>query len=216
MTASTTRIKQFIIVIVILAILIVAAAIYFRPKTDLPKPVKIDTTGQPTLGKADAPLHIVVFEDLKCGNCMRFNLTLLPTIKKEYIDTGKAKYTMINLAFIPGSMPAANTARCLYVQKNQYFFDFVNYVYQHQPPEDQNWATIPTLLTYANTIQGVNKAKLTQCMLQNKYTSTITHNLTIAKNVMGTTVATPAVYVNGIPIKPLTLTRFRQVAGAEK
>jgi len=68
-----------------------------RQQAPLPKPVLINTINQPTVGNSKAKLHIVVFEDLKCVNCMRFNTLLYPKIKKKYIDNGKAKYTVITI-----------------------------------------------------------------------------------------------------------------------
>ena len=102
----------------ILLVLLSVVAFLFLPQAQAkPAPaMQIDTTDQPTRGNPNAKVHIVVFEDLKCIACKNFNNTILPQIKKQYIDTGIAKYTVINLAFIPGSMPAANAARCIYTQ----------------------------------------------------------------------------------------------------
>ena len=84
-----------------------AAALIFLPKSQAKQApaLQIDTTNQPTRGNPNAKVHIVVFEDLKCIACKNFNNTVLPQIKKQFIDTNIAKYTVINLAFIPGSMP---------------------------------------------------------------------------------------------------------------
>lgn len=208
-------------VIVITLVIIGTVGIYlfnkYGSKHDskpLPKPVVIDTNHQPTLGSATAKVHIVAFEDLKCSNCARFNNTLYPKIKKKYIDTGLAKYTMINLAFIPGSLPAANAARCVYMQNNQLFFPYVEYIYHHQPPENQNWATIPTLLDIANRIKGINVDKLGECLVASPYDDLISNNLKQASKLMNGEVATPTVYINGILVSPLTMTQFKHVFDA--
>lgn len=203
MPENKRGIKAAILLITLLVITAAAILFYFKSaliKVSLPKPVTIDTHDQPTLGQATAPIHIVIFEDLKCVNCARFNNTVLPVLKKKYIDTGEAKYTMINLAFIPGSLPAANAARCVYVQNNALFFDFVDYVYQHQPPETQDWATIPKLLSIASQFHLLNQEQFTQCLLATPYDHFIRENLTQATKLMHGTVATPTVYVNGIKI----------------
>ena len=57
-------------------------------------------------------------------------------------------------------MPAANAARCLYKQNPDWFFTFVDYVYQNQPPESEDWATIPRLVQFANVIPGVDAERL--------------------------------------------------------
>lgn len=207
-----------IAVIIILLIIIIAGIGYYftRPATALPKAITIDTSGQPTMGKKDAKIQIVAFEDLKCVNCMRFNTTVLPKIKEKYIDKGVAKYTMINLAFISGSLPAANAARCIYEQNNDAFFDFVDYVYSHQPPEDQNWATIPQLMEFASHIKNIDQQKLSECLVKSPYSNFINNNMVIAGKAMGDTIATPTVYVNGVLVQPLTIERFDEVINAVK
>ena len=206
--------KKIVIGVVIAVAVLIAAVIYLRPKPDLPKPIKINTTNQPTLGKVNPPVHIVIFEDLKCINCARFDALIFPQLKKEYIDTGKAKYTVINLAFIEGSMPAANAARCLYKQNKDFFFPYINSIYHHQPAENENWTTIPRLMQFANHIAGVDKDKLSQCIAQARYTDFIESNLKQASKIMTGPVSTPTLYVNGMIAKPLTMKRLRTLIKA--
>ncbi|PHQ82025.1 MAG: dihydromonapterin reductase [Coxiella sp. (in: Bacteria)] len=182
------------------------------PKIPLPKAVVINTIHQPTLGNASAKLHIVAFEDLKCSNCMRYNLTIFPKIYDQYIKTGKAKYTVITLAFIKGSIPAGNAAKCVYAQNHQAFFDYVKYIYSHQPPETENWATIPNLMLYATHVKGVNQDTLSKCLVASPYSQTMLDNLDIAKKIMGADgVSTPRIYVNGVEVTPLSWKNFQNV-----
>ncbi|MBW5802432.1 DsbA family protein [Coxiella endosymbiont of Ornithodoros amblus] len=177
-------------------------------KPALTKAITINTKGQPTLGNPAAPVHIVAFEDLKCPNCARFNVEVLPGIKKKYINTGIAKYTLITLAFLPGSPPAGNAALCLYKQSKNYFFPFVSYFYQHQPDEIQNLATTPRLLQFArNSVRQANMKQLSNCIVSSHYSDALQKNLKIAKKTMNP-VAAPAVYVNGVNVEPLTQKRL--------
>lgn len=219
MSDNNSFIKKMMLCIIGFIILIAAAFFYFRPlliRAHLPKPVAIDTANQPTIGNPNAKIHIVVFEDLKCVNCARFNNAVMPDIKKRYIDTGIAKYTMINLAFIPGSQPAANAAHCIYAQNPALFFPFVENIFQHQPPEDQNWATIPALMNFASQIPGVNTDQLAACLVNNTYAPFIQNNLSQAMKIMNNTVETPAIYVNGIRVLPATKAQVEVVMGVVK
>ncbi|HLD84531.1 MAG TPA: thioredoxin domain-containing protein [Coxiellaceae bacterium] len=218
MNEGSTVIKKIMIIILILIILGLVGFFYFKPqlmRATLPKAVMINTNNQPTLGNPNAKIHIVVFEDLKCMNCARFNNTLLPFIKKNYIDKDKAKYTLINLAFIDGSLPAANAARCVYTQNKALFFDYVDYIYTHQPPENQNWATVPTLLNFASHVSGIDINQLATCIVQSPYDQLIQDNLKEASRVMNHAVSTPSVYINGIAIKPLTQEQIQTVMDAQ-
>lgn len=212
---SSSSGKRFVITIAILIICVVVAFFVFKPKNTAPPPahVLISTIGQPTTGSLKAPLHIVAFEDLKCGNCRRYNMSVYPKIKANYINTKRARYTVIPLSFLPSSTPAGNAALCLYHQKPAFFFDFVSYVYIHQPPESTNWATLSALLQMAN--QATPKADinaLSECMMNNQYVSQLTDNLKLAKTVMHNGVETPSVYVNGVLVRPLTFKRFNDLA----
>ncbi len=204
--------------VAIVVLVLAGLALAFLPKSHAKQSpaVQIDTTDQPTQGNPNAKIQIVVFEDLKCIACKNFNNTVVPIIKQQYIKTGVAKYTVINLAFIPGSLPAANAARCLYKQNPDWFFAFVDNIYQNQPPENEDWATIPRLMQFASIIPGVDKDQLSQCIYDGPYTDFIQNNFKIAASLQGTSVATPAVYVNGRYIDPPTVGNLQKAIKAEQ
>jgi len=208
------NIKVLMLGIIIIVLILIGLLFFSSNKVTLPKQVQINTKNQPTLGNPKAKVHVVVFEDLKCYSCMRYNVEVFPSLKKNYIDTGKAKYTVINLAFIPGSMPAANAARCLYKQNKKFFFPFVDAIYHHQPPENQDWATLPHLMKLASTIPGVDKQKLSQCIYQSPYVDFMNQNLKLGKDTMKGVVSTPTLYVNGYLVKPLTLDQLNKIMEA--
>lgn len=214
MPEQNTFLKKLMLSIICLVVIGILAISYHQKTEDksvLPQPVSINTKNQPTMGNPDAKIHIVAFEDLKCANCARFNNNVFPKIKKQFIDTGKAKYTFINLAFINGSMPAAIAARCVYQQNKQAFFPYIKYIYANQPPENENWANIPKLLDFATNVSGINTEQLTQCLIKSPYTAFIKNNIKIASKVMNNEVATPTLYVNGIIVKPLSEARIKTI-----
>lgn len=43
------------------------------------------------LGKADAPITIIEYASTTCGHCATFHKATLPEVKKNWIDTGKAR-----------------------------------------------------------------------------------------------------------------------------
>lgn len=212
-------IKIIVLTIISIVILTILLTLYLKPmweKMHLPKPVQINTQNQPMLGNPQAKIHFVIFEDLKCINCAKFNNTVLPYLKERYINTGLANYTMINLAFVPGSLPAANAAHCVYVQNPALFFPLIDYLYQHQPPENQDWATVPTLMNMASKIPGINIDQLGACILKSPYDQLIADNLKQAAQLMNGSVQTPMLYVNGIAVKNPTLSEIDKVVDAVK
>lgn len=178
-------------------------------KAKLPDPITINIEGQPTLGYQKAPIHIVVFEEPKCSNCRLFNRQVLPQIKKELIDTRKATYTVIPVSFLPGSLPAAMALLCAYHQDPGYpnpelFFLFLDYLFEHQPGEDIDWATLENLKEYAaKASPAISPALLEDCLLKQSYRKQIEDNTQLGRSIMGGDIATPTVYVNGIELKNL-------------
>lgn len=210
--SSQPVIKRIMLLVLILVIIgIVGYAYLLHSKPNLGKSIRIPTENQPMMGNPNAKIRMVVFEDLKCGNCARFNNETLPQIKREYINTQVANYTMINLAFIPNSMPVAVAARCVYEQNPAFFFPFVDAIYENQPPESEDWANLPQLSKFAQEIRGLNQDAFMTCLIKSPYNAFIENNMTIAKNAMGDQVGTPALYINGILIRPLTMDNIHQV-----
>ena len=213
-THSSRTIKIAMITLILLMILGMLGVIFLKPllmKKMLPKPVLIDTANQPMQGNPQAKIHFVVFEDLKCMNCARFNREIMPHIQSTYINAGTANYTMINLAFIAGSLPAANAAHCVYAQNNALFFPFVEYIFNNQPPENENWATVPTLLNFASHIPGIDSNQLAQCIVQSPYDQFIQNNLKLAAGIMNGKISTPTLYVNGILVQPTTWDQIQKI-----
>lgn len=82
------------------------------PKAD--EPATVSVAGVPFLGKADAPLTLVMFTDYQCPFCSRFETQTLPEIKRQYIDTGKLRFVVrdLPLPFHPNAPKAAEAALC--------------------------------------------------------------------------------------------------------
>ena len=75
---------------------------------------KLKLDGLPMLGVKTAPITIVEYTDYQCPFCQRFHVTTFAELKKNYIDTGKARFFSkdMPLDFHPNAMRAAQAARC--------------------------------------------------------------------------------------------------------
>jgi len=76
-------------------------------------------TGDQVLGQADAPIEIIEYASLTCPHCANFHVETFPELKKEYIDTGKAKYILREVYFDRFGLWSAIVARC--GAQNQYY-----------------------------------------------------------------------------------------------
>ncbi|MEZ5832075.1 MAG: DsbA family protein [Dongiaceae bacterium] len=65
------------------------------------------------IGKADAPVTIVEYFSLGCPHCKHFHEDLLPKLKSEYLDTGKARLVFRDFPLDRIAFVAAALTRCV-------------------------------------------------------------------------------------------------------
>ncbi len=79
-----------------------------------------------TLGDPDAPVQILEFSSFTCGHCGRFHIETLPTLKEQYIDTGKANLTLVDFPLDDVALLVTLITRCapkpLYHQLVEIYF----------------------------------------------------------------------------------------------
>jgi protein-disulfide isomerase len=69
----------------------------------------------PTLGRPGARVWVVEFADFRCQYCRQFATSVLPAIKKKYIDTGLVRFAFMHAPagpLRPLGVPSAEIAAC--------------------------------------------------------------------------------------------------------
>ena len=83
------------------------------------------------LGSADAPVTMIEYASVACGHCAAFHEEVYPTLKEDYIDTGRLRFVFREM--ITGSPQFAiagfSLAHC--VPEDRYF-DAVDLLFQQQ------------------------------------------------------------------------------------
>ena len=87
------------------------------------------TAADKILGNADAPVTIVEYFSLGCPHCRNFHETILPKLKTEYIDTGKARLVFRDFPLDGVSLAAATLTRCV---NDLAYFAMVDTLFQQQ------------------------------------------------------------------------------------
>ncbi len=125
----------------------------------------------PYLGNPNAKLTMVEFADFQCPFCGRFQKETFPTLKKEYIDTGKVKFVYMDFAFLgQESKDAAEAANCAAEQGK--FWQYHDEVFANQNGENQGNFNKINLEKFA-TNAGLNLDQFKSCVAQNKYDAQI-------------------------------------------
>ncbi|MGG6447678.1 DsbA family protein [Pseudobacillus badius] len=108
---------------------------------------------QPTIGETDATVSIVEFGDYKCPSCKAWGETIYPKLAEEYINTGKANFSYINVLFHgKESTLAALASESVYKQDPKAFWAFHKAVFAAQPASqshDDQWVTTEKLVEIA-------------------------------------------------------------------
>lgn len=113
-----------------------------------------------SIGNADAPVTIIEYASMTCGHCAIFHEKVLPHIKAELIDTGKARLIYRDFPLNAGAVKAATLARCMPEQK---FFPFLETVYKTQ----QKWSQegdIDGALVKMAALAGLDAQKARACI----------------------------------------------------
>jgi len=191
-----------------LIIIVWGVVTFYQPS--LSKGIALNTDGQPTIGYPKAQVHVVVFEEPKCPDCRKYNKSVYPNIHKDFIETNKIRYTVFPVSFIPDSMPAATALLCTYNQDGKYpnpdlFFTYLNYIFEHQPPENLNWATTENLLDMAKQASpAINLEKLKGCIDTQEYRVQIVKNTQYGAEINDGRLSTPGVYIDGRKLDRIT------------
>ena len=70
------------------------AAFALDGKVDVKELMAPDALPDVWVGKADAPVTIVEYASMTCSHCAAFHNETFPLLKKNYLDTGKARFTL--------------------------------------------------------------------------------------------------------------------------
>lgn len=103
-------------------------------KVDMTKVLAEGSLPDKVIGNDDAPITIVEYASMTCGHCANFHRNTLPEIKKNYIDSGKARLILREFPFDPRAEAGFMLARCA----DDKYFAMIDVLFQQQ----QNWAGV--------------------------------------------------------------------------
>jgi len=148
-------------------------------------------------GRPDAPVTVYEMADFQCPACRVFAVTVLPTLEREFVETGKVRWVFINLPLTsihPNAMAAAEVAMCAGRQGR--FWPTHDLLYQRQDA----WAKLAspqardTLVALAQRA-GADRVKLLACV--NGGTARPEVELDAQRAARTGARATPSFYIEG-------------------
>ncbi|MBI5804161.1 DsbA family protein [Candidatus Pacearchaeota archaeon] len=186
-----------------------------------PSRSQISEDDDPVLGDKNAPVTIIEFSDYQCPFCRQFWTDTLPTLKEEYIDTGKVKlvYRDFPLSSIhPAATPAAEAANCAReIGGDVAYYKYHDKIFEEQNILDSGSPQGPVTKTvqfgevqleqWASEL-GYN---IEECLGSGKYVDEIQNDF-----ADGGSLGTPTFFINGNQLRGAQpFSAFKQVIDAE-
>lgn len=173
------------------------------PTLAQPTPVVLDSQAIAKLGakgfsKGDpnAKVTVVEFADYQCPFCERLFTQVIPSLDKEYVNTGKVRFVYRDYAFLgQESTWSAEAARCANEQGK--FWQYHDYLFTHQGAENSGAFSKANLKKFAVAL-GLNASQFNTCLDSDKYATEVSQDFQEgqAAGVNGT----PGSFVNGVMI----------------
>ncbi len=111
------------------------------------------------LGSAFAKAQMVMVIDLQCPFCQNYETTVMPTIIKNYVRTGKVRVKVEPWAFIGPDSERGQKAMLAAAQQNK-AWNFAELLYLNQRTENTGWLNDSMVAQAAASIDGLDVKKL--------------------------------------------------------
>ena len=144
------------------------------------------------LGNPNAPITIVEYASLTCPHCAHFTDEILPQIKKEWIDTGKAKLVLRDFPLDGEALKAAMIARCAPPDR---FYAFIDTFFADQDKWVQA-SDFQAALGRLAELGGMSKTAVDACLKDTALENKILQGRLTAGKQLGVD-ATPTFFING-------------------
>ncbi len=128
--------------------------------------VDISSIVEMVQGDPEAPVEVIEYASFTCPHCASAHETLIPELKKNYIDTGKIRFVYREVYFDKYGMWASMVARCGGQDK---FFGIVDMIYKAQgdilaPARQGNEAGAADELRKIGRLAGLGNEELDACL----------------------------------------------------
>jgi protein-disulfide isomerase len=111
------------------------------------------------LGSPFAKAQMVMFIDLQCPFCQNYETTVMPTVIRKYVRTGKLRVQVEPWAFIGPDSVRGQKAMFAAAKQNK-AWNFAEILYVNQSTENTGWLSDSMVAQAAASVNGLNVQKL--------------------------------------------------------
>ena len=193
--------KKGILIGTVMSIAIISAIVAYSSssieteKSDVRTHGTVSTTmGSSIMGNPSASITIVEFGDYQCHQCYNWFHNTKSSVFQNYVDTGKANFVFMDLAFLGKDSPKASQASYCAEDQGKYW-EYHNQLYTAQESEiDNGWANPERLKVFAFSL-GLDIELFESCLDSGKYTKRVQYNIAEAKKLGAS--GTPTFFIVG-------------------
>lgn len=161
------------------------------------------------LGKASAKVTVIEYVNIACPHCAEFHQTLVTTLQKDYINTGKVRLVFRELPLSPSSFYAYMVAHC---KGKEGFFAALNQLGK----DAAIWGPAPAFITPLRASaqkMGIDKDAFYACIEDKDAAARITKHSDEAREVLKIN-HSPEMFINGKMVHAQTAEAIRQAVDA--
>ncbi len=112
------------------------------------------------LGDPNAPITIIEYASLTCSHCATFHRNTMPRLKREWLDTGRAKLVYRDFALDKNAATAAVIAQCA---SDDEYFNLLSIFFSRQASWSRMDDPIPLLVQIAGS-RGLGREAIDACL----------------------------------------------------
>jgi protein-disulfide isomerase len=150
------------------------------------------------LGDADAPVTVVEYASVTCPHCATFHETVFPTIKENYIDTGKIRFIFREFPTSPAELSVVGSmlARCAADKGGtDAYFLVIDSLFKTQRTWIRGESPRNELIKIASQA-GMTEADFDTCVKREELLDLINENISTARDKYNVN-ATPSFVIDG-------------------
>jgi len=158
------------------------------PGPGTPRPLP----GERIIGRADAPVAVIEYHSLTCGNCANFHTTIFPRIRAAFIEPGLVRFVMRDFPLDRVALEAAAMVHCGGPERYE---ALISMLYTNK----ESWAhsqDARAWLRRAGTLAGMPAERIDACMTDRGFTDPIAVMRLQGEREFGIN-ATPSFVING-------------------
>ncbi len=159
------------------------------------------------IGRDDAPVTVIEYHSLTCGNCARFHTEIFPGVKRAFVEPGLVRFALRDFPLDRVALDAAAAAHCAGAER---FEALISTFYANK----ESWAHSPDARAWLRrtvSLAGVAPERLEACWSDRGFTDPIIRSRLEGTRQFGVD-ATPSFVIGGrLHRGVLTFERFSEL-----